>query len=103
MILKYNGENYITLRGKLRSCFIFKENHIFVEEEHNPSEKVVIVEEELDSTGNLEDLSRLVFIDKECGNLKVFVDSGDLTRNINQKKPYVLQACGCPLRDRFHQ
>ena len=38
----------------------------------------------------LEDLPRLVvFIDKECGNLKVFVDVGDLTRNINQKKSHV--------------
>ena len=45
----------------------------------------------------------LVFIDKECGNLKVFVDGVDLTRNINQKKSYLLQACRCPLRDRFHQ
>ena len=39
-------------------------------------EKVVIVQEELDGiaidgTGNSEDLPRLVFIDMECGNLKV--------------------------------
>ena len=39
-------------------------------------EKVVIVQEELDGiaidgTGNPEDLPRLVFIDMECGNLKV--------------------------------
>ena len=34
--------------------------------------------------GNLEDL--LVLINEECGNSKVVVDSGELTRNINQKK-----------------
>ena len=43
---------------------------IFIEEEDNPSEKVVIVEGEVnsinvDDTGNLEDLLRLVFIDEE--------------------------------------
>ena len=40
-----------------------KKNHVLIEEEDNPSEKVVIVEEELDGIGNLEDLLRLVFID----------------------------------------
>ena len=43
---------------------------------HNPSEKIVIVKEELDGIdiddiGNLEDLLRIVFIHEECGNLKV--------------------------------
>ena len=33
-----------------------KKNHLFIEEEDNPLEKVVIVEEELDGIGNLEDL-----------------------------------------------
>ena len=75
---------------------------VFIKEEDNPIEKVAIVEEELDGIGNLKDLSRLVFIDKECGNHKVFVDGGDHTRNINKKKSYVLQTCRCPLRDRFH-
>ena len=47
-----------------------KENHVFNEEEHNPSKRLVTIEEELDSidtdnTGNLEDLQRLVFIDEE--------------------------------------
>ena len=56
------------------------------------------VKEELDGTGvddigNLEDLLRIVFIYEECGNLKVFVDGGKLTRNINKKKkPGVLHA-----------
>ena len=40
----------------------------------------------IDDTANLEDLLRVVFIDEECGNLKVLNDGGELTRNINQKK-----------------
>ena len=55
------------------SSFIFKENHIFIEEEHNPSDKAVTVEE-LDSTENLVDFPRLMFINEECGILKVVVD-----------------------------
>ena len=47
----------------------------------------VIVEEELqctdiDDTGNLEDLPRLLFIDEQCGNIIVVNDSGKLIRNI---------------------
>ena len=35
---------------------------------------------------------------KKCGNLKVVVDDGELTRNINKKKkPEVLQAYRFPL------
>ena len=56
-----------------------------MKKEGNPSEEVVIFEEKLDGIGNVEDLARLLFIDKECGNLEVFVDGGDLTRNITQK------------------
>ena len=33
---------------KRRSSFLFTENHIFIEEEINPADKVVIVEEVLD-------------------------------------------------------
>ena len=48
------------------SSFIFKEN-----QEDNSSEKIVLVEEELDGVyrdgiGNLEDSLRLVLIDEEC-------------------------------------
>ena len=39
---------------------------------------------DIDNIGNLEDLLRLVFIHEKCGNLKVFVDGGDLTENINK-------------------
>ena len=37
----------------------------------------------IDDTGNLENLLRVVFIDEECGNLKVVNDGGELTRNIS--------------------
>ena len=57
------------------SSFIFNENQVIIKED-NPSQKVVIVEEELDDIdldgiGNLEYIPRLVFIDEECGNPKV--------------------------------
>ena len=90
------------------SSFIFKENHVLIEE-NNPSEKIVIDEEELDGIdrdgiGNLEDLLRLVFISEECWNPKAVVDGGELARNINQKKkPYVLQVCRYPLCDKCYR
>ena len=57
----------------------FQRKSRFLKEEHNTSEKVVTVEEELDGVDidgivSLEDLPRLVFMDEECGNLKVVVD-----------------------------
>ena len=55
----------------------------------SPSEKVVIVEEELDGIDgieNLENLARLVLIDEECENLKVVVDGGELTRNVTKRR-----------------
>ena len=39
---------------------------------------------QIDGIGNLEDLLRIVFIHAECGNLKVFFDGRELTRNINK-------------------
>ena len=36
--------------------------------------------------GNLVDLPRLIFIDEECGKLKVTVYGGELIRNNNRKK-----------------
>ena len=69
----------------------------------------MIVKEKLDGTdiddiGNLEDLLRIVLIHEECGNLKVFVDGGELTRNINkQKKPGVLQTYRSPLCDKCYR
>ena len=72
------------------SSFIFIGNHALIQED-NPSEKIIIVEEELDGNdrddiGNLEDLLRLVLINEECWNPKVVVDGGELAKNVNQKK-----------------
>ena len=60
------------------SSFIFKENHVFIEEEDNRSDKVATVEEELDGfdivgIGKVVGLPRLMFIVKECWNLIVVV------------------------------
>ena len=76
------------------TCFIFlvfskKKNNLIAED--NPSQKVLIVEEDLDCTDiddveNLKDLPKLVFIHEECQNLEVVNDGRELIRNINQKK-----------------
>ena len=83
------------------SSFIFRENHVFIEEKDNPSGNVVMVEEELDGAdiddiGNLVDLPALMLIDEECGNFKVVVDDGERTINNNRKKSSkVLQTYRC--------
>ena len=75
----------------------------------NPSKEIVIVKKKLngidiDDIVNLEDLLRIVLIHEECGDLKVFVDGGELTGNINkQKKPGVLQAYRCPVCDKCYR
>ena len=70
-------------------------------EEANPSEKNVTEELDgidIDDTGNLKDLLRIMFIHEEYGNLKIFVGGGELTRHINEKKKLdVLQTYRCPL------
>ena len=59
---------------------------------------------DIDDIGNLEDLLRIVFIHEKCGNLKVFVDGGELTRNISkEKKPGVLQAYRYLLCDKCYR
>ena len=84
-------------------------DHVFTESEDNPSEKVVVVNKELDGIEidgieNLEDLPRLVFTDEECGNLKVFVEVGALIKNVNKKeKPDGLPAYRRPLSDRCYK
>ena len=70
----------------ISSNFIFKENHIFIEEENNSSKNFILVDKELDGIRGFQILLRLVFIYVKCGNLKVVVDGGELNRNINQKK-----------------
>ena len=63
-----------------------------------------MVQLDIDEIGNLEDLLRIMLIHEECGNLKSFVDGGELTRNINkQKKTGVLEACRCPLSDKCYR
>ena len=71
------------------SSIIFKNITVSLKKS-NSSEKNVLVEEELDcididGTGNLEDSPRLVLINKECGNLMVVNDGGELTENISRK------------------
>ena len=89
-IYEIKSRNYVAdIDSFYFSSFIFKKNHGFIQK-GNPLEKVVIVEKELDGIdiddiGNLEDSSRLVFIDEECQNLIVVNDDGERTRNINQK------------------
>ena len=88
----------------IRSSFTFKENHVFIEKEDNPSDKAVEVDEELDGIENFVDLSRLMFIDEKFGNLKVVVDGGEPTRNVNRKKKLdILQAYRYPLCDKCYR
>ena len=70
------------------SSLIFEENHVFTEGKDNSSNKVAIVEAELDVTdmddiGNLVGLTRLMFINEECRNLRVVVDQGR-SQNLKQ-------------------
>ena len=79
--------------------FIFKVNHVFMEEKDNPVGKVVINGETIKPDGiDIDGSLNRVFIDYKCWNLTVVVDGGDLTRNINKKKSDVLQAYRCLLR-----
>ena len=62
--------------------------HIYVIFKAYLNKNTNIVEERLDGIdryeiGNLEDLPKLVFIHKKCGNLKAVVDGGELIKNIN--------------------
>ena len=59
----------------MRSGFISKESHVFVEKEDNPSEKVVIFEEELYCVGNLANLPGLVFINSKCIKYLLMVET----------------------------
>ena len=71
----------------------------------HPSEKIIIVEEELDriDRDGIGKLTGLLIYD-ECWNPKVAVHGGELARNINQKKkPDILQACRCSLCDKRYR
>ena len=72
-------------------CFIFKEDHLFIEDEGKPSDKVVTVVKgpygiDIDGIGNLLDLPRVMFINKEYENLKVVIDYLGFTRKNNSGK-----------------
>ena len=59
---------------------------------------------DIDNTGNMEGLLKIVFIHEECGNVELIVDGGEITSNISkQKKPDVLQAQRCPLCDKSYR
>ena len=66
----------------------------------------MIAEEELDGIdivdiANFVGLLRLAFTNEECGNIKVFVDGGELAGNINQKNTSdVLKTYRCSLCDK---
>ena len=63
-----------------------KEANVYEIKSRRLCSQKVVTGIKIDDTGNLEDLLRVVFIDEECGNLKVVNDGGELTRNIKQKK-----------------
>ena len=71
------------------SGFIFKEITISLTKATLQKENVIV--EELDciyieDTENLQDSTRLVFIDEECGNFIVVNNGGEFTRTINQRE-----------------
>ena len=76
------------------ACSIFYyhfQKNFTVSLKKQPFRKNVIAEEELDcividDIGNLGDSPRFVFIDEGYGGLIVVYDSGELSRNITQKK-----------------
>ena len=86
-----------------------KSRHVLIEDEIPQSNKVVTVEEELDGIdiddiGKLLDLPRLMFIDEECGNLKVVLDGGEYARNNDKKrKSEFLQAYIRPRFDKCYK
>ena len=85
--------------SQILTCFIFlvffSKYYGFVKK-NQYKKKEVIFEKKLDcidrdDIGNIEDSSRLVFIDEECGNIIVVNDDEECTGNISQKKSDVLQ------------
>ena len=85
------------------SSFIFKLNHVFMEENENLEEKFIVGEEELDGIAidgilNSENLPVYRWRILESKSSRRWLRR--LTRNINKKrKPEVLQAYKCPFWD----
>ena len=91
------------------SKFIFEENHVFIEEETPQSNKVVTVEEEvdgidIDGIANLMDLPGLMFIDGECGNLKVVLMVESLLEIMTERESQKFKSLYiCPLFDKYYK
>ena len=61
----------------------------------------MIAEEELDGIDIVDIANFVGLLRLECGNIKVFVDGGELAGNINQKNTSdVLKTCRCSLCDK---
>ena len=104
---KIEEATFVNINFFYFSSFIWKDNHALIEEDiNNHLEKIMIAEEELDGIdivdiANFVGLLRLAFTNEECGNIKVFVDGGELAGNINQKNTSdVLKTCRCSLCDK---
>ena len=83
---------------------ILSENELFIEEK-NPSEELVISEEEiaaLDTSAmketNVENLPKLIFIDEKNGNMRVVVHEGGIGR---QQKVILSQESWLPIDVHF--
>ena len=75
-------------------------NHVSIESKDNPSEKAVLVEEEIDGIDVDDSGNLLVFVDEKCANIKAVVHSAELIININKnEKQEVSQAYRCLLPD----
>ena len=74
---------------------LFSKYYDFVKKNHFSKNKVIFEKKlhctDIDYIGNLEDSTRLLFMDEECGNLIVVNDAGERIRSISQKKSDVLQ------------
>ena len=86
-----------SLPSQILTCFVFlalfSKQIAVLFKKATLQRNFVIVEEELDGIdtddiGNLEDSPKFVFIDKECENLIVVNDGGELTQNTNRKKKF---------------
>ena len=95
---------------------ILNQNELFIEQK-NPSEELVICEEDiaaLDTSAmkeaNVEDLHKLIFIDEKSGNMRVVVHEGGSTKTTKsdtksgELATYRYSFCGrCYKRELFYE
>ena len=95
---------------------ISNQNPLFIEEK-NPSEELVISEEEISAVDtsamnetNVEDLPKLIFIDEKSGNMRVVVHEGGSTERTKSDSKsgelatYRCSFCGkCYKRELFYE